>query len=149
MKNELTREMICEIPDMYDIGKRPLSTLLGWSDVTLTRYMDGRSEPSKNYIDTLLRLYNEPDYYMLILERNKGLISDLAYKKSKKVTQQILESKMKDNEYLKKVVSNVTAEFVSQLNGFNFSTKCVQGIMDNLNAVIENSINNNKVQIEM
>ena len=38
------------ILDKYDIGKRPLSLLLGWGEGTLTRYLDG-DIPTKQYSD--------------------------------------------------------------------------------------------------
>ncbi len=37
--NIISLEKIIEIPKLYDIGKRPLSLLLGWGEQTFTRYL--------------------------------------------------------------------------------------------------------------
>lgn len=70
-----------KILDKYDIGKRPLSILLGWGEGTLTRYVDGDT-PSKPYSDTLKRILEDKEYYHMILERNKDNISPVAFRKS-------------------------------------------------------------------
>jgi putative zinc finger/helix-turn-helix YgiT family protein len=64
----------------YDVGKRPLSLLLGWGEGTLTRYLDG-DIPSKQYSDILKRLLSDSNYMKEILEQNKDKITDLAYRR--------------------------------------------------------------------
>lgn len=68
------------ILDKYDIGKRPLSLLLGWGEGTLTRYLDG-DIPTKQYSDTLKTILNDPKYMKKVLEENKDSITDVAYKR--------------------------------------------------------------------
>lgn len=65
----------------YDIGKRPLSLLLGWGELTLTRYLDG-DIPTKQYSDTLKEILKNPYYMKELLEKNKDRIKDIAYRKS-------------------------------------------------------------------
>lgn len=80
--NLIFLEQIREIPEKYSIGKRPLSLLLGWGEQTFSRYADG-DVPTKQYSDILLRIYNDPSYYLELLEKNKGnLKSTLSYEKS-------------------------------------------------------------------
>lgn len=67
------------ILDKYDIGKRPLSLLLGWGEGTLTRYLDG-DIPTKQYSDTLKTILNDPKDMKKLLEENKDSITDVAYK---------------------------------------------------------------------
>lgn len=51
--------------------------------MTYTRYYDG-DMPTKQYSDTLQKVYNEPDFYLSILEENKvNLKSLLAYERIK------------------------------------------------------------------
>ena len=69
------------ILEKYDIGKRPLSLLLGWGEGTLTRYVDGDT-PSKPYSDMLKRILEDKEYYLEILEQNKDNISPVAFRKS-------------------------------------------------------------------
>jgi len=79
--NLISPEMVLDILEMYCIGKRPLSLLLGWGEQTVSRYIDGHI-PSKQYSDELIKIYNEPEYFYSLLEQNKGnLASPLAYKK--------------------------------------------------------------------
>jgi putative zinc finger/helix-turn-helix YgiT family protein len=78
------------IPEKYNIGKRPLSLLLGWGEQTFSRYFDG-DMPTKQYSDILKQSYSDPDYFLSLLERSKGnLKSDKAYKKSKTATEMLL-----------------------------------------------------------
>lgn len=87
----ISLEKIIEIPHKYGIGKRPLSLLLGWGEMTFTRYCDG-DMPTKQYSDALLRIYDEPAYFLALLEQNKGnLKSPLAYEKSKRATLELMD----------------------------------------------------------
>ncbi|MDY0282496.1 MAG: type II toxin-antitoxin system antitoxin SocA domain-containing protein [Syntrophomonas sp.] len=83
-------EKILEIPQKYGIGKRPLSLLLGWGEMTFSRYCDG-DMPTKQYSDMLQRIYDDPAFYCTLLEENKGNLKSLnAYEKSKRTTEQML-----------------------------------------------------------
>ena len=81
VENLIRVEDIEKILEKYDIGKRPLSLLLGWGEGTLTRYVDGDT-PSKLYSDMLKRIFEDKDYYREILEQNKDNISLIAFRKS-------------------------------------------------------------------
>jgi len=86
----ISLEKVLEIPQKYNIGKRPLSLLLGWGEMTFTRYCDG-DMPTKQYSDVLQRIYEEPAFYLSLLEENKGnLKSQTAYEKSKRTTVELL-----------------------------------------------------------
>lgn len=73
---------INEILLKYNIGKKPLSKLLGWGETTIIRYIDG-DIPSKIYSDELKKILVNTSYMEKILEENKKNISDTAYKKVK------------------------------------------------------------------
>lgn len=78
------------IPEKYNIGKRPLSLLLGWGEQTFSRYYGG-DMPSKQYSEILKKIYTDPSYYLSLLEKSKdNLKSDKAYKKSKAATEELL-----------------------------------------------------------
>lgn len=54
--NIISLEKIMGIPEKYNIGKRPLSLLLGWGEQTFSRYYDG-DMPTKQYSETLQKIY--------------------------------------------------------------------------------------------
>ena len=54
----ITIEEILEILEKYNIGKKPLSLVLGWGEVTIIRYLDG-SIPDKLHSDVLFSIKNK------------------------------------------------------------------------------------------
>ncbi len=89
----ISLDKILEIPEKYGIGKRPLSLLLGWGEMTFSRYCDG-DMPTKQYSDILQRIYDDPSYYRSILMNSKdNLKSPAAYEKSKRTTDELLNGK--------------------------------------------------------
>lgn len=91
-KNDIIHlDQIREIPKRYNIGKRPLSLLLGWGELTFSRYFDG-DLPSKQYSDVLKSIYNEPAFYLQLLEKNKDrLKAPITYQKTKKAADHLLD----------------------------------------------------------
>lgn len=91
VKNDIVSlEVILKIPERYAIGKRPLSLLLGWGEQTYSRYCDG-DIPTKQYSEILKRIYEDPDYYDDLLEKNKARLKTAAsYEKSKRAVDAIL-----------------------------------------------------------
>lgn len=81
-QNLISTEEVKTILEKYDIGKRPLSQLLGWGEITITRYADG-ALPTKQYSDRLLGILDSPEEMDRTLKENKDNITDLAYSKSK------------------------------------------------------------------
>ncbi|MBS5926127.1 MAG: type II toxin-antitoxin system antitoxin SocA domain-containing protein [Clostridium paraputrificum] len=85
----ITKQEIEELLEKYNIGATVLCKLMGWSDVTITRYLNG-SQPSKSYSDQLKHLYDSPVYLKQLLENKKEQISAIAYKKSMSAIANIL-----------------------------------------------------------
>ncbi len=97
-------EKIQSIPKRYAIGKRPLSILLGWGEHTFTRYADG-DIPTRQYSEILNRLFNEPTYYLNILEENKErLNSKQTYEKSLKAVRTLINNE-KSSEKINEVIA--------------------------------------------
>ena len=69
-ENIITTKEINEILNKYNIGKKPLSKLLGWGEVTLTRYLNG-DVPSKVYSEQLYKVLNDKEYMNSLIEENK------------------------------------------------------------------------------
>ena len=75
-------EELNELLTRYAIGKKPLAALLGWGATTILRYADGLC-PAGEYGIHLKKLFNEPFFYLEVLEKNKERLTPVAYKKSK------------------------------------------------------------------
>lgn len=83
-------EQVRALPKRYAIGKRPLSKLLGWGELTFTRYYEGYM-PSRQYSEVLKRLYEEPAFYKELLEKNREAIgSERSYEKSLRAVDKLL-----------------------------------------------------------
>ncbi len=88
-------EKLLEIPKKYGIGKRPLSLLLGWGELTFTRYCEGYM-PTKQYSDILQKIYDDPNYYYSILESKRdNLKSNISYEKSLRATNTVIKESMR------------------------------------------------------
>ncbi len=81
-KGIITIEEIQLIIDKYNIGKKPLSKILGWGDNTVSRYLNG-DFPKKEYSDKLKSIMNSPYKLLDSLEENKAQISVNNYNKYK------------------------------------------------------------------
>lgn len=77
-ENIISKDQINQILVKYKIGKKPLSKLLGWGEVTLTRYING-DMPTKPYSEELFKILKNRDYFLELLEKNKDNITQSAY----------------------------------------------------------------------
>lgn len=94
----ISLEKVREIPDKYKIGKRPLSVLLGWGELTFSRYYDG-DVPSLEYSNTLKRIYEDPLYFSELLEKNKDkLSSQKSYDKSRRALAALIGANAKKSK---------------------------------------------------
>lgn len=92
-RNQENLILVSEIENIlkkYDIGKRPLSLLLGWGEGTLTRYLNG-DIPTKQYSDILKKILENSSYMYEILEQNKDKITVRAYNLCKRAIEKIEE----------------------------------------------------------
>lgn len=91
--NIVSLEVINTLCERYAIGKRPLSILLGWGEHTFTRFTEG-DIPTRQYSDVIKHLYEDPNYYLKLLEDNKDrLLSKHSYEKSRKAALSLIENK--------------------------------------------------------
>ncbi|MGN1405245.1 MAG: type II TA system antitoxin MqsA family protein [Erysipelotrichaceae bacterium] len=107
----ISLEDIRSIPEKYNIGKRPLSQLLGWGEHTFTHYYEG-DIPTRQYSDVLKRISVDPDFYLNILNNYKDrLPSESSYKKSLKAVKKLTEI---NNETFKNKIEAVTGYLLNQ-----------------------------------
>ena len=105
----ITVEEMEEISKKYNIGKKPLSLVLGLGEVTFTRYLKGVN-PSKENSKLLKSILNNPMLYEMYLIVHKDDITETAYKKSLGKTKQIEFVEGKSKMY------NVALYIISKLN---------------------------------
>lgn len=85
----ISREEILQILDKYNIGRKPLSILLGWGQTTILRYLSGIT-PTPEYSKELYHILQEPSYYLDLLTLHRERITELAFRKSRQAVQQLL-----------------------------------------------------------
>ena len=78
-----TKELLLFMMQRYEIGKKPLSRLLGWGDTTVMRYLDG-VEPNREFAARIEQLAENPWEYAEVLEKSKEKLTDAAYRKTRK-----------------------------------------------------------------
>lgn len=107
MDNIISKEEIGDILEKYNIGKKPLSLLLGWGEVTITRYLEG-DIPTKSYSDKLKSILNNSTEMKDILESNKENITKVAYRKCRESILEIEEREL----FLKNDKIGAVAEYI-------------------------------------
>ena len=80
---ESTREQLLSLMEKYEIGKKPLSRLLGWGETTVMRYLDG-VEPNREFAFKIEELSKDPWQYAKLLEQRGDVLTDTAYKKTRR-----------------------------------------------------------------
>jgi putative zinc finger/helix-turn-helix YgiT family protein len=115
-ENEIiTIEEIEEILEKYNIGKRPLSLLLGFGEITITRYLEGYLPTPKNS-KMLMKILNSPSDYYSILQMNKDNITKIAFEKSEESTKKLLGINSKDE-----VILEISKYIINKIEVTNMS----------------------------
>lgn len=79
----ITREELALMLQKYNIGRKPLSKLLGWGETTILLYLNGEDElPENEYTKRLKNLYTHTTGYIALLNSSQGRISDVARRRS-------------------------------------------------------------------
>ena len=63
----------------YNIGQKPLATLLGWGEATIIRYLKGLT-PTRKYSQTLRKLM-DPNYMLELFQTNKESLTPVCQRK--------------------------------------------------------------------
>lgn len=86
---ETTKEQLLLMMKQYEIGRKPLSRLLGWGDTTVLRYLDG-VRPNPEFAGRIAQLYRDPWAYASVLEQGRERLTPLAYRKSRQAVDRLL-----------------------------------------------------------
>lgn len=102
--NIISLDKVLQIGPKYGIGKRPLSLLLGWGELTFSRYCDG-DVPNRQYSEILEKIYDDPMFYNDILEKNKdNLTTKSAYIKSKAAVEKLISERVNKSSKINIVI---------------------------------------------
>ena len=115
----ITVQQIQQIVDKYNIGKRNLSLLLGFGEITLTRYLD-MDMPTKLYSDILLEVLYDYNKMLELATANKSKVSDEVYNKLLRAIEAIKEEENNDKiicvtKYILNKLEDVTNLAVQKL----------------------------------
>ena len=113
--NTISIDEILKILEKYNIGKRPLSIILGCGETTLTRFLDG-DIPSKAYSDLLKKIGEDKEFFLELLEENEDKITSVAFKKCYEKTKEI-DAMIQFSDNLSKIesVANYIIEKSSEI----------------------------------
>lgn len=123
--NLISPEELRAVREKYDLSQRSLGALLGWGEVTITRYENG-SVPDEVH-NSVLRLIHDPFNMQELFETNGHRLNKLAYKKlAHRIEELLIENR---SEKLIEILSRVSkykkpSEFTGYLK-FN-----AEGLMD-------------------
>lgn len=115
-KQLITKKEIERILKKYNIEKRPLSRLLGFGELTITRYLEGQM-PSKKYSDILYEILNDEKQLKKYIEKNKEAVSEITLNKVSSALQKIEDEKEYHNtaERIALYIVNVRKEITNLL----------------------------------
>jgi len=77
----------------YNIGQKPLASLLGWGETTIIRYLKGLT-PTREYSQTLLKLM-KPEYMLELYQVNKSSLTIVSQRKLYDRLMEILDQSKK------------------------------------------------------
>lgn len=122
----LTSKEIIAVRDKYEVSQKDFSEILDWGRATITRY-ENHQVQDRAHDDVLRKIDSDPKWFLQMLTRAKGKISDKAYKKYRKAASEAFRG-MK-NRYLMDSIQALYANFVEDI--------ITGGAELNLNKVIE------------
>jgi putative zinc finger/helix-turn-helix YgiT family protein len=122
----LTSQEIIRIRDKYEVSQKDFSEILDWGRATITRY-ENHQVQDRAHDDVLRKIDSDPKWFLQMLTRAKGKISDKAYDKYHKSAS--TEFRRMKNRYLMDSIQALYADFVDDI--------ITGGVELNLNKVIE------------
>lgn len=122
----LTSNDIIALRDKYDVSQKDFSEILDWGGATITRY-ENHQVQDRAHDDVLRKIDSDPKWFLQMLTRAKGSVSDKAYGKSLKAANK--EFRRMKNRYLMDSIQALYANFVEDI--------MTGGVALNLDKVIE------------
>lgn len=95
--NLICGEDIKNILIKYSVDHECLSLLLGYKRETINRYLEG-DIPLNSHSDVLKKIFENPNYYSLVLQTNKERINPISYNISRQAVKSILNNKVTEEK---------------------------------------------------
>jgi len=113
----ITKDEIEGLLKQYDIGAKPLATLLGWSEATIIRYLKGQI-PNRAHSDTLKRLH-DPREFETLFDQNQDKLTSPAKKKTANALQAQVSDYMPALNEVDSRVRSLLDAYTNQPSEFN------------------------------
>lgn len=91
-QNLLTSNEIKNIRKKYNVDQKTFASILGWGKATVARY-ETHQVQNRSHDDVLRRINEDPNYFISMLERSKGIISPKTYQKCLEAASVMLSGK--------------------------------------------------------
>lgn len=122
----LTSKEIITIRDKYKVSQKDFAEILGWGGATITRY-ENHQVQDRAHDDILRKIGTDPKWFLEMLQRAEGEISERAFSKYQKEARGVLGKSQ--NTYLMDSIQALYANFSDPLS--------TGGVELNLNKVVE------------
>lgn len=122
----LTSSEIIAIRNKYGVSQKDFSVILNWGKATITRY-ENHQVQDRAHDDVLRKIDSDPEWFLQMLKRAKGAISNKAFHKYFQTASQ--EFKKTQNNYLMDSIKAIYANYSDTL--------ITGGVNLNLNKVVE------------
>lgn len=122
----LTSYEIMAIREKYKVSQKDFSEILDWGKATITRYENHQIQ-DRAHDDVLRKIESDPKWFLQMLDRTKGKISDKAFEKYRQAAS--VHYKKTHNRYLMDSIYALYADFKDN--------EYTGGVELNLNKVVE------------
>lgn len=123
----VTKEQIRTLPRKYAIGKRPLSRVLGWGELTYTRIIDGAT-PTEEHANEIAEMLEIPLKYIMLLDKayENGLIVESSYVRSRKAAESCLGESADKHDAMK---LHAVARYLCVLSKGDITPRALQSLV--------------------
>lgn len=136
-KGLLTSKEINEIRKQYHISQNDLSTMLGWGMKTITRYESYQIQDMAHN-DIMVKLSDDPDWFLTLLERSKNNFSEQRYMKYYAAAQHLYSNRT--NTYIKKLITSLCLKENMPTNAYGNTALNIDKLIDTINYIASKNV---------
>lgn len=140
----LTSKEIVDIRDMYDVSQKDFCKILGWGSSTITRYENHQVQDGV-HDDVLRKVANDPKWFLDLLKRAKGELTDKAYYKYLNKGKENYHQKR--NKYLRESIEAAYAKYEANSNIMGNTELDIDKVVELINYLAQNVSELHKVKL--